>query len=393
MDRNHFIDSPVFQFLVLPRLNIVTIRRLSSLRKQLILATNNMFFWREHVHSIRLRHLDSIIEQLPDSYRRYALMYSPRKGRSLYYAGQRPYRRDDTSVPQKISTSRPILQFYANYELNMEAHEFILYENHELEIHTFDRGKDLVLGTRSNIERVITGSNGALFLAPEGRFPSGLGLPEKIVDGFNGHWYKLLITESGLLYIIKRIEDLKRPEVFLVPVGQPVLKAVHYYRNDTVDTIRVLQSNGQLIELTSNHERLNDRLELISRGRKYLSCDDPKFLLRELYHNIVDLRAFREEVITIGVDEIHRLSQYHGGERTMKKAVVRYSSWTHDRGHHCKMFLRDDGFVDVMGRTSYGQLGIGVKDDRDIDQLRRVELPGVLEVIALPKVSYFLCER
>lgn len=75
--------------IVLPRLNIVTICRLAATNSAIRRLTTEETFWYAHVNTFPLRHTNEVVKQLAGGHpwRKYAMMFSPKKLTRLYGTG------------------------------------------------------------------------------------------------------------------------------------------------------------------------------------------------------------------------------------------------------------------------------------------------------------------
>lgn len=405
---NRWYDSSLFQFEVLPRLNIVLIRRLSLLRRTLMLITEKDHFWKQHVQrAIKLRYTDTVINRFPTTmkWRRYALMFSPRFGRSVYHTGIHPAvfydhttgiagHRYDSTVPRRLPITGPIKQFYATHLRYTNPSEYVLHPSGELEITTYYNVSDERFH-HDNIEKIVAGSDSCYSIVSGGVLSKGPTFPERIVDGYRGFHYKVIITESGTVYIASNSPTQLIP--LKIEHEVPVVKAVLTQRDDRGKTVlRLLQCDGRVIDLLCVTDVLNDEIDRINGGRGRLNVKftrvDPNI------SNAVYLQAHRDEVTTITADgtvyTISHSNQQH--EYSIKyDHLVRFAQYTDDDHLVHRATLLDNGYVYAEGRNVDGQLGIAegwfMEQGTEV-RPTRVELIGVLEVICLPRSTYFLCE-
>ena len=163
-------ENDVLWYQTLPRLNIVTLRRVLSLNRRLTRLRDDDQFWKIHVGwSVPLRHEDQVIRQLPSDHpwRYYALINSPRRAMRAYQS---------TGLENKFNP-RPLATRgvgVIDYQLT-GSHEYILYSDHVLVINEeVDSGESRSSGiyqresVHNSIAKMNVHGNNPILLTIEG---------------------------------------------------------------------------------------------------------------------------------------------------------------------------------------------------------------------------------
>lgn len=398
------VVSHLFVQLLLPRLNIVTIRRIAKLNRFLQQQLNESF-WFAHVNSLPLRHHDSVVKQIKTDqpWRRYAMMFSPKKLTKLYGTGilrnvDIDEKGETTWGPKQLPLDQPVL----DWQFDRGVLNFLTMEN-ELHDHrskiTHDPN-DVVYTfvDRQRVDRVKQWYTS---------------------DYYMGGLIRILLFLDGTMIVDKEKVQLAEPIVWFKVTGDSMMGMVTNRGRVFLTPLTLINGRPSLILPVVYHEvtdlpapvlriRLSSILYMIdTRGFTieipYEFRDNKLTMGRKLVRGgakIVDLRVAGSGVLQLTETGEVYVKGYNV-DRRLTLPAKDIKEFTKIKLEHVislevslftSAFVTAEGDAYTAGSSNSGQLGIGKVASSQKKGLNRVQLENILAVRPIDGTTYFLGE-
>jgi hypothetical protein len=261
------IDSDLFIFNVLSRLNLATLSRLMPLHRSYTTLITNESFWRRHIErTITPRYTNEVVNKLGANEEKiisgghrpwytYALIFSPRKATKVYHTGKLlPF---DASpghpTPQPIEVEGPVLGYHQDgnriYEL-LADHRLIVSRPPGSTSSAKYIFSDVAHSFRPSWRSYYVSTSGELYHENDKMRLVPVATEEAVVDVSGDFSIVTFSTVSGKLFLFT-------PPTFMMPLSvgaTPIIKHTTVYQISTQYVIYTLDTNGVL---TSHQIDLN----------------------------------------------------------------------------------------------------------------------------------------
>lgn len=210
------MDYTPFKYLILTRLNIITIKRITSLNKRLF---PDEMLWREHVyHQIHPRHTDEVVSTF--GWRWYSLLFSPRRLKHVYVV--RP-------LDEKIETLtlRPFYQMLAlpdNHISILEENGSVVDYRYLETLERYEQHNPLFVGITRITKSAQPSSTRTIVYTEHGVATFFLGSnqfkEERIIQLHGLKEGAVALTDHGGMYIVHKKDIAK------IDISVPIIKFV-----------------------------------------------------------------------------------------------------------------------------------------------------------------------
>jgi len=397
--------SNVLKYVLLPRLNIILLRRLMSLNHELHRAAREEQFWRAHViNKIPIRHSDHIIEKITignnQPWRSYAILFSQRRMSSVYYAG--------SIVKREVHWS-PILFKNSHYDQFVSSDINIVTIDHNiLEWDRVELKKEKVaklsLSFNSilsfNLDHTITHIDYNQYIKPNNFAVTQTKVQptnDHVIDGKKFDQIVALLTDNGEIVIVNNTFTSSHRMIIKVPALKVVL--IRDYRtNDKRYIMYLIGIDGSLWEYQM---LFNDIDQLVSVDKEQIHNISEKIIdikvdLDVIWGSSILVLTEKGYCYGFGYSRQHALgltNKYRVLTEFTKLMLTDIIAIDLVNSH--SVFLDNEGEVWTSGETNGGVLGLGRLHNSKGVGPKKVELPvgrNAVGVVISDNATFFLLE-
>ena len=396
-----------FNYQLLARLNLVTIRRILALNRALAELRTDDFFWKQHVNFvIQPRHSDRVITQLAITapWRSYALCFSPRKATRLYITGH-----DGEEIiwsPHQKTINSPLFNYqHNNQPVSLTSDHRLIYY-YEMEKETEEKAAQVTqFQLDSTHELYLLHGDGSFEY--RGKYEASAKLLDRSIVSFatqyNGDWVGIYLDEEGRLWYhyYTYLDDTKQLITHPFPLRnpvEPILRinlAVNQIRNAKLYQLYLIDLKGRVhgITFTKDITGINIMKQelIVVPGFVVDLRSSPKFSGNSDLNNLFILND-QGELYYRGNDNNKKLGK-------LKNSPIPYQIDKLEQITRIELYedervaaITTGDAVYISGQSNRGLLGLGKVRSSQSMTWRKVELEQVVGVSFSDYITAFLLE-